>query len=115
MSTAPEPTSLSPSRVERPVRVVGDDGVEVAEQQHPPRAGARSAWASRSGAWSGEEHGMRSIAASSGSSAAHTAAHSSAPWTSPDGEETPTSASSSRTARLPISAAAARTQGSIAA
>ena len=56
---------------------------------------------------------MRSISASSGSSAAHTAAHSSAPWMSPDGEETPTSASSSRTARLPISAAAARTQGSM--
>ena len=56
---------------------------------------------------------MRSISASSGSSAAHTAAHSSAPWMSPDGERTPTSASSSRTARLPISAAAACTQGSI--
>src|SRR5919112_244523 len=56
---------------------------------------------------------MRSISASSGSSAAHTAAHSSAPWMSPDGEDTPTSASSSRTARLPISAAAACTQGSM--
>ena len=33
---------------------------------------------------------------------------------SPDGDETPTSASSSRTARLPISAAAACTQGSMA-
>ncbi len=53
--------------------------------------------ASRSGAWSGEEHGGRSISASSGSSAAHTATHSSAPCTSPDGEETATSASSSRT------------------
>ena len=39
---------------------------------------------------------MRSISASSGSSAAQTDAHSSAPCTSPDGEETATSASSSR-------------------
>ena len=56
---------------------------------------------------------MRSISASSGRSAAHTAAHSSAPWTSPDGDETPTSASSSRGARRPISAPASCTQGSI--
>ncbi len=56
---------------------------------------------------------MRSISASSGSSAAQTAAHSSAPWTSPDGDETPTSASSSRAARRPISAAAVCTQESM--
>ena len=55
-----------------------------------------------SSAWSGEEHGTRSSVAVSGSSAAHTAAHSSAPFTSPEGDETPTSASSSRSARLPI-------------
>ncbi len=53
---------------------------------------------------------MRSISAASGSSAAQTARLSSAPGTSPDGEDTPTSASSSRTALLPISAAACRTQ-----
>ena len=97
---------------ERPVVLVRDDGVEVPEQQHR-RDPVPLSRASRSGAWSGEEHGTRSISASSGSSAAHTAAHSSAPWMSPDGDETPTSASSSRTARLPISAAAARTQGSM--
>ena len=34
---------------------------------------------SRSGAWSGDEHGRRSISASSGASAAATAAASSAP------------------------------------
>ena len=48
---------------------------------------------------------MRSTSASSGSSAAQTDAHSSAPCTSPDGEETATSASSSRAARCAISAA----------
>src|SRR6185312_3141693 len=56
---------------------------------------------------------MRSIAAASGSSAAHTAAHSSAPGMSPDGDETPTSASSSRGARRAMSAAAVCTQGSM--
>ena len=55
--------------------------------------------ASRSGAWPGEEQGTRSTRAASGSSAAQIAAHSSAPWTSPDGEDTATSASSSRSAR----------------
>ncbi len=69
--------------------------------------------AMKSGAWPGEEHGGRSIAAASGASAAHSAAHSSAPWTSPDGEETATSASSSRAARRPMSAAAACTHGSM--
>ena len=58
--------------------------------------------ATMSCAWPGEEHGMRSNATESGSSAAQTAAHSSAPRSSPEGEETPTSASSSRSARLPI-------------
>ena len=70
--------------------------------------------ASRSGAWSGDEHAGRSTRAVSGSSAAHTAAHSSAPCTSPDGEETATSASSSRSARRAMSAAPSRTQGSMA-
>ena len=55
--------------------------------------------ASRSGAWPGEEQGGRSTSASAGSSAAQIAAHSSAPCTSPEGEETATSASSSRSAR----------------
>ena len=54
----------------------------------------------------------RSIVASPGSSAAHTLAHSFAPWTSPLGDETATSASSSRGARLAISAAASLIHGS---
>ena len=53
----------------------------------------------RSWAWSEEEHGTRSTTASGGSSAAHTETHSSAACTSPDGDETATSASSSRSAR----------------
>jgi len=69
--------------------------------------------ATRSWAWSGEEHGIREMSAASGRSAAQTAAHSSAPWTSPEGDDTPTSASSSRAARRPISAAAVCTQESM--
>src|SRR5215213_1037083 len=71
--------------------------------------------ASRSGAWPGEEHGGRSTSTSSGSSAAQIAAHSSAPRTSPLGDETPTSASSSRSARRAISPAPSETHGSMPA
>src|SRR5262245_42191723 len=53
------------------------------------------------------------MSASGGSSAAQTASASSAPSTSPDGEDTPTSASSSRCAREAISAAASATNSSI--
>ncbi len=53
---------------EHAVLVVGDDGVEVAEQKDA--LGACSAQRARkSGAWSGEEHGTRSVVAPSGSSA----------------------------------------------
>src|SRR6476661_8405921 len=55
---------------------------------------------------------MRSTAAAAGAKAAHSATASSAPGTSPDGDETPTSASSSRSAWPAISAAAVSTQGS---
>ena len=41
MSTAPEPISRSAVALERPVLIVGDDGVEMAEQQHAAGAGAR--------------------------------------------------------------------------
>ena len=87
--------------------LVRDDGVEVPEQEHPlvPVAAERSP-----GAWSGDGTGRARSASSGGW---HAAARSSAPWKSPDGDDTPTSASSSRTARFPISAAAARTQGSM--
>src|SRR3954447_16963641 len=112
MSTLPEPTSLSPSRVSGRWSPCATT-VSMWPSSRTFREPVPRRCATRSGAWSGEEHGMRSIAASSGSSAAHTAAHSSAPWTSPEGDEMPTSASSSRGARLPISAAASCTQGSM--
>jgi hypothetical protein len=79
------------------VRGVGDDRVDVPEQQKPPRP---------------DEHGSRSTSASSGSSAAHTDAHSSAACTSPDGEDTATSASSCRRAVRAIASAASVTHGS---
>src|SRR4051794_25380848 len=56
---------------------------------------------------------MRSTAASAGANATHSATASSAPGTSPDGDETPTSASSSRSAWRAISIAACSTQASI--
>ena len=105
MSTLPEPTSLSPSRVSgrwSPWATTVSRWPSSSTRREPvPRS-----CATRSGAWPGQEHGRRSISASSGGRAAHTAAHSSAPWTSPEGDETPTSASSSRSARRPISAPA---------
>src|SRR6201999_552879 len=61
----------------------------------------------------GVEHGTRSIAASGGRKAAHSAIASSAPSTSPEGDETATSASSSRWAREAISAAPSATNWSI--
>src|SRR5215218_2010348 len=60
--------------------------------------------ARRSGAWPGDEHGTRSVMAPSCSSAAAIAAASWAPLMSPDGDETPTSASSSRSARSAMEA-----------
>src|SRR5829696_8645654 len=112
MSTLPEPTSFSPSRASGrwsacATTVSRCPSSRIRLLPVPVRR------ASRSGAWSGLEHGMRSISASSGSRAAHTEAHSSAPCTSPDGEETATSASSSRTARRAISAAPACTHASM--
>ena len=57
MSTVPEPTSCSPSRRERPVLGVRDDGVEVADAAGP--AACRVPAGARRGpsAWPGEEHG----------------------------------------------------------
>src|SRR4051812_28894450 len=68
--------------------------------------------ATKSSAWSGVEQGTRSIRAASGSRAAAMAAASSAPRMSPDGVETPTSASSSRAARAAICAAPSLIQSS---
>src|SRR4051794_39370236 len=112
MSTDPDPTSLSPSRVSG-LCSAWLTTVSRCPSSRIRRVPVPRRTASRSGAWSGLEQGMRWISASSGSSAAHTEAHSSAPWTSPEGEETATSASSSRTARRAISAAPACTHGSM--
>src|SRR5215218_2501530 len=112
MSTLPEPTSFSPSRAKGRWSACATT-VSRWPSSRIRRVPVPVSRASRSGAWSGLEHGMRSICASSGSSAAHTDAHSSAPCTSPDGEETATSASSSRTARRAISAAPACTHASM--
>src|SRR4051794_8361177 len=108
MSTAPDPTSVSPSRVSGRCSACGTTVSRWPRSSTRLRPVPRSV-ASRSGAWSGEEQGMRSTVAASGSRAAHTDAHSSAPWTSPDGEEAATRASSSRVARRAISAPASRT------
>ena len=75
--------------------VVRDDGVEVTHEQDPPRAGALDAQ-HEVAAWPGDEQGTRSTVASSGASAAAIDAASSAPERSPDGVDTATSASSSR-------------------
>ncbi len=104
MSTVPEPTSRSSSR-----RSGRWSACAITVSRWPrsrirlaPVPGRRT---SRSRAWSAEEHGTRSTSASSGASAAATAAASSAPWTSPLGEETATSASSSRGARAAMAPA----------
>ena len=51
----------------RAMALVGDDGVEVADEQQARRAACPRTRASRSGAWSGEEHSIRSTSAPSGS------------------------------------------------
>ena len=110
MSTAPEPSSWSPSR-RSGLWCAWAMTVSTWPSSRIRRVPFPRTRASRSGAWSGEEHGGRSTSASAGSSAAQTAAHSSAPWTSPDGEDTATSASSSRSARRAIASASRWTQG----
>src|SRR5215217_2053436 len=112
MSTAPEPTSLSPSRSSGRCAVWATT-VSTWPSSRMRRAPVPASRATRSSAWSGEEHGTRSSAASSGRRAAHTARHSSAPWRSPEGEETATSASSSRSARRAISCEHLATHSSI--
>ena len=113
MSTLPEPSSCSPTRSS------GRCSAWATTVSTWPTSSALPApvpcrRATRSSAWPGEEHGTRSIVASPGSSAVQTDAHSLAPWTSPLGLDTATSASSSRGARLAISAAASLIHGSIA-
>ena len=113
MSTEPEPTSFSPARVSGRCSSWETTVSRWPSSRMRPVPVPRRR-ASRSGAWPALEHGIRSTSASSGSSAAHTAAHSSAPCTSPEGEETATSASRWRTARRAISSAPSRTHGSMA-
>src|SRR3954470_2680899 len=112
MSTAPEPTSLSSSRSSGRWAVWATT-VSTWPSSRTRPSPVPASRATRSSAWSGEEHGTRSSAASSGRRAAHTATHSSAPWRSPEGEETATSASSSRSARRPISCEHLATHSSI--
>src|SRR5918999_2105499 len=112
MSTVPEPMSCSPARTSGRWSACATT-VSMCPSSTTRVRPLPCRWATRSGAWPGEEHGRRSITASSGSSAAQTDAHSSAPWMSPDGDETATSASSSRTARRAISAAPVCTHSSM--
>src|SRR4051812_16037552 len=109
MSTVPEPTRRSSSR-----RSGRWSSCPITVSTWPSRSTrfvpAPGRRISRSGAWSAEEQGTRSISASSGASAAATAAASSAPCTSPLGDETATSASSSRGARAAMASAFVRIQ-----
>ena len=77
------------------MRAVVHHGVEVPEQEQAGRAGAAEA-PDMSSAWSGVEQGTRSTSASPGRNAVASATHSSAAPMSPDGDDTATSASSSR-------------------
>src|SRR3954447_7135512 len=114
MSTAPEPISLSPAR-----SIGRCESFETTVSRWPSsrilRCPVPGRWRTRSSACSGVEHGMRSGVASAGANATHSATASSAPGTSPDGLETPTSASSSRSAWRAISCAQVSTQTSIRA
>ena len=112
MSTDPEPGELAVNALQGSVAVVRMDGVEMAEEQHAPgpEPGRRR---SRSGACPGEEQDGRSTCASSGARATATLAHSSNASWSPLGEDTATSAASSRSNRPAASAACASTQGSM--
>ena len=112
MSTVPEPTRCSPSwRIG--LWWACATTVSTWPSSRIRRLPVPRNLASTSGACPGEEQAGRSTSASAGSSAAHNAAHSSAPCTSPDGEETATSASSSRTACRAISPASRCTHASI--
>src|SRR5829696_1108174 len=113
MSTVPDPTRLSPSRSSGRWAAC-DTTVSTWPSRRMRPAPLPANRATMSCAWSGDEHGTRSRAASSGTSAAHTAAHSSAPWRSPDGDDTATSASSSRSARRAISCEHLATHSSMA-
>ncbi len=105
MSTAPEPTNRLPLRSSGRCSACGTTvsrwpSNRIRARPEPSRR------ARKSGACPGLEHSGRSTAASAGSSAPTIAAASSSPGTSPDGDETPTSASSSRSARAAISSPA---------
>ena len=113
MSTAPEPTSFSPSRVSGRWSAWATT-VSTWPSSSSRRVPVPRSRASRSGAWSGLEHGDALDLAPRRAAARRTpTTHSSAPCTSPEGEETATSASSSRTARRAISSLPACTHASM--
>src|SRR5919106_648932 len=97
MSTAPEPVSRSPSRPSGRW-----DAWSTTVSRWPSSSSRREPdprrRPTRSGAWSSVEQGTRSTSASGGRKATQSATASSAPGMSPDGDDTPTSASSSRSA-----------------
>ena len=89
--------------LQRLVVRVGDDGVDVAEQQDPPAARCRAA-APAGPARGGRGAGRPLDLGLGGQQRGADRGALLAPWTSPDGEETATSASSSRAACRAISA-----------
>ena len=94
----PGPYSRSPSR-----RSGACEACSMTVSRWPSSSSRPEPWpairATMSSALPGVEHGTRSISACGGRNAAHSAIASSAPSTSPEGEDTATSASSSRAAR----------------
>src|SRR5918999_721232 len=112
MSTVPEPVRWSPSRAS------GRCAAWATTVSRCPSSSSRFVpepcrMPTRPGAWAGVEHTTRSTSASGGRNAADSAAASSAPATSPEGVETPTSASSSRSATSATRGAASITMRSL--
>ena len=104
MSDVPEPTSLSPSR---PSGLCSPCWTTVS--RWPTSSRRRSpvprTRATRSSAWSGDEHGTRSTSAPGGRSARTAATAASAPGMSPDGDEMSTRLRSCSGARAAIRSA----------
>ena len=112
MSTVPEPTMRSSARSagrwSRWATTVSTWPRRSTLRPPVPRTRA-----SKSGACPGDEQAGRVTSASGGTRAAMSAAASSPPCASPEGVDTATSASSSRSARVATSAASRSTQGSM--
>ena len=112
MSTAPEPVSRSPSRSSGRCASCGHDGVEVAEQQHAPPPAAEQA--TRTDPGRGRASSRRGARPRPRAAGRRWPAQRipRRPATSPEGDETPTSASSSRSAASARRAAASIIPGS---